>query len=202
MAHLSRKCHPINPFNNMLSQLLLSWQSGCFQYQTSALWIQSSVNFYTEHIFTFNCMEIQKLIKQRPGRGHFQKNLNFSWSRLVRSYVTHFLRPWDESGLWNVPIRASPWPNGWNLTSYVKHFADLGSGCGSVGRTVTSDSRGPHFSMANDIWCFSLRKKIKIWFVSCVWLTRRWAISTIKFFCTSAEITVTCYHNSNLYVVI
>ena len=67
-TYLSRYRYPTNRFPscltvndckqiNWLDQCLwFSWQSGCFQNQRSAVRIQSSAKFYTEHdMFTANC---------------------------------------------------------------------------------------------------------------------------------------------------
>ena len=53
----------------------LSWQSGCFQYQRSAVRIQSLVKFI-EHLFTVNHIEKAKIKKKRPGMAHFFKKRN------------------------------------------------------------------------------------------------------------------------------
>ena len=50
--------------------LWLSWYSGRFRYQRSAVRIQSLAKFI-EHLFTVNCIEKTKIKKQRPGMAHF-----------------------------------------------------------------------------------------------------------------------------------
>ena len=52
--------------------LWLSWQSGCFQFQRSAVRIPSSAKIYIEY-FTVNCIEKTKIKKKRPGKAHLKK---------------------------------------------------------------------------------------------------------------------------------
>ena len=51
--------------------LWLSWQSGCFKHQRSAVRIQSLAKFYMEHLFTVNCIEKTNINKKMPGMVHF-----------------------------------------------------------------------------------------------------------------------------------
>ena len=51
--------------------LWLSWLSGRFRHQRSAVQIQSLALFYMEHLFTVNCVEKTKIKKKRPGMAHF-----------------------------------------------------------------------------------------------------------------------------------
>jgi len=56
--------------------LWLSWQSGSFRYQRSALRIQTSANFYIGHLFTdsFAVLKGRKEKEKRPKNGPlFQK---------------------------------------------------------------------------------------------------------------------------------
>ena len=55
--------------------LWLSWQSGCFQYQRSAVQIQSSAKFI-EQLYTVNCIEKTKIKIKRPGMAHLKNLLN------------------------------------------------------------------------------------------------------------------------------
>ena len=43
-------------------------------FQRSMVQIQSWANFYNEHLFTVNCIEMTKIKKKRPGKAHFLKN--------------------------------------------------------------------------------------------------------------------------------
>ena len=51
--------------------LWLSWLSGRFRHQRSAVQIQSLALFYMEHLFTVNCVEKTKIKKKRPGMAYF-----------------------------------------------------------------------------------------------------------------------------------
>jgi len=53
--------------------LWLSWQSGCFQYQTSAVRIQTPANFYRTFIIycQLYCIEKTKIKEKEAGNGPF-----------------------------------------------------------------------------------------------------------------------------------
>ena len=54
--------------------LWLSWQSGPFRHQRSAVRIQSLAKFY--HVFTINCIEKTKITEKEAGNGPFKKIRN------------------------------------------------------------------------------------------------------------------------------
>ena len=63
--------------------LWLSWQSGCFQYQRSKVWIQSSAKIYLYGTFV-NCQLCfgkMKIKKKRPEIDHFFQKDPFSRKR-------------------------------------------------------------------------------------------------------------------------
>ena len=59
----------------------LSWQSGRFQYQRSAVQIQSSAKFI-EQLYTVNCIEKTKIKIKRPGMAHLKNLLNILTVRI------------------------------------------------------------------------------------------------------------------------
>ena len=59
---------------NFWQRLWLSWLSGHFQHQRSAVQILSLTNYYIEHLFTVNSIEKTEIKKKRPGRAHLKNN--------------------------------------------------------------------------------------------------------------------------------
>ena len=66
--------------------LWLSWQSGRFQQERSAVRIQSSTTFFWTNIFCQLFVKKTKIEKKRPGMVHFKKSV-FPW----RSSIGHLL---------------------------------------------------------------------------------------------------------------
>ena len=67
--------------------LWLSWQSGRFQYQRSAIRIQSLAKFI-EHLFAVNCIEKTKIKKKEAENGPFLKKIWIRNSRRKKFYGT------------------------------------------------------------------------------------------------------------------
>ena len=65
--------------------LWLSWQSGRFQYQRSAVRLQSLEKFILNIcLFIISCIEKTKINKKRPGMAHFLKNMQGQSLNIVK----------------------------------------------------------------------------------------------------------------------
>ena len=92
--------------------LWLSWWSGRFQFQRSAVRIQSSAKIYIE--FTVNCIEKTKINKKRPGMAHLflKNNVQFNLSFVTKcscsiGLLIHkgvFMRRFPIIHFWNVQV--------------------------------------------------------------------------------------------------
>ena len=77
--------------------LWLSWLSGCFQYQRSAIQIQSLAKNYLYQTFVYCqlCIEKAKTKEKRPGMVHFFKKIetldnNFTFEQ-IQAFKSHKL---------------------------------------------------------------------------------------------------------------
>ena len=110
-------------------------QSSRFQYQRSAVRIQSSANFF-EHLFTVNCIEKTKIKIKEAGNGPFLNHFSLCnlqsfgqrlwifncedkmWLHLqVRNLQIH-------KALWNgSPVYLGRKVRGWNSNGFLTNFA-------------------------------------------------------------------------------
>ena len=121
--------------------------SGCFRQQRSVFWIQSSANFYIEHLFTVNCKENTRINKKRLGMANIQ---NWKWGSChssVVSSVPTILQPWVRipsapSTLFQFVKKIWNYNSYWNEKRSKIHEKDA-----RVGENIYFGKNGPIFGL-------------------------------------------------------
>ena len=77
----------------------LSWQSGCFQYQWSAVRIQTTANFYRPFIIycQLYCIEKTKIKEKEAGNGPFFKKMGLKVFFLSQKLLTKWKDLWHHA---------------------------------------------------------------------------------------------------------
>ena len=114
----------------------------------------TTYNFFDLYYWNCNCNWYwhwtNKITKKRPVLAHILRQISMVLPSLFIPMVRHFLslQAWHWF-LWALSMTQLPVP-AWHLThKFHQQLDNLGSCCGSVGRAVTSNTKGPPFESSH-----------------------------------------------------